>query len=270
MIDIKFRASGSAPLFLGTDGLTDTQIARKKELSDRHAAWEVETDPKVKAKLKLTDNMTAELASLVAKQELFDKGEVELPAGAKSYIEEQVDQMVYGYKPELSNKEVRKGHMVEEAAIELANLYFMTEWVKSESSLEYGPHVGHPDVEDDDQLMIVDNKSPWSKKTFVKLPEYISNSTYEWQGKMYCYMKSKMTGKEYHTFRLMYTLMTTPEELIPDYEADDLHYMEDLPLNLRITYKDYKLTDEDISHIERRTSAALKYADEYYNKLMSK
>jgi hypothetical protein len=64
--------------------------------------------------------------------------------------------------------------------------------------------------------------------------------------------------------------MTTPQDLVPDYEDESLHYVNDLDLNLRVTPIDYVLTDEDIAKIERREKAALKYATEYYNFLINK
>ena len=262
-MEINFRASSSAPLFLGSDGLTETQVARLKELSDRHFSF-LQGDKK----MKLTPNMERERDILLKKKDDFDNGIIDLPQGAKSYVRELVDQMVYGYKPEFSNKEMDKGNAVEEKAIELINLYFMTDYKKSNSILSYGPHVGHPDIDED--MMIIDNKSSRNKKTFPKLSEDISNSTYEWQLKMYCYMKSKMTGEDWRTGRLVYTLMSTPEELVPEWEGDDLHNVDHLDLKLRVTYVDYELTDSDIAHIERRTNSALKFAEEYYSKLINK
>lgn len=264
MLDkLKFHASSSAPLFSGEDELTANQISRIAELQS-------EKEKGVNAngnKVKWTDNKAAELADLLKRKEDFDKGIVELPKGAKSYVEEIVNQIVYGYKPSFSqkgNRPVEKGSTVEDEAIELINAYFMKDYVKSTTSLRKGHFVGHPDIEDDEEEMILDNKSSWTKETFPKLPEHISSSTYEWQGKQYCYMKG------WRKFRLVYTLMTTPENLIPENEADDLHYADDLNIGLRVTYVDFELTDKDIAHMERRHDAAVKYASEYYSKLMEK
>jgi hypothetical protein len=83
-------------------------------------------------------------------------------------------------------------------------------------------------------------------------------------------MKSKMTGEKWSKARLCYVLMSTPETLVPEWEDDDLHYVDDLDPALRITYIEFELTDADIAHIERREKAAVKYATEYYNKLITK
>lgn len=263
---LSFRASGIAPLFLGTDGLTEAQATRLKELSDRHASFLSGENPKA----KLTANMEAELDKLLSIKENIDKGIVELSAGARSYVESIVDQIVYNYKPSFGDRKTEKGNRVEDDAIGVINQYFMSDYKKSESFLIHGNVKGHPDIEDEDELMISDLKCSWSKDTFPKLPRHISNSTYEWQLKTYLYLKSKMTGKPWRKAQLIYVLMSTPEDLVPDYEGDDLHYVDDLDLRLRITYVEYFLTEEEIAHMERRLSAALKYAEDYYNELMQK
>jgi hypothetical protein len=265
--DVMFSCSSAAPLFLGTDGLTDTKKARLAELVERHKNHLNETDPKLRKKYELTANMKAEVAELDKELQDFKKGIIKLPAGAKTYIESKVDEVVYNYKPSFAqtgNIKTNKGNLVEDEAIELINRYFMKDYVKSASKLQKGRLKGHPDIEDEEDEMIVDNKSSWTKETFPKTPDKISNSTYEWQGKLYCYLKG------WRKYRLIYTLISTPESLVPDYEGDDLHYADDLPIGLRLTWVDYTLSDDEIAHIERRLAAAEIYAAEYYNKLISK
>ena len=253
MFDIKFRASAAAPLFLGEDGLTDSQKLKLEELinKDKRTALQEEA-----------------MLDLIRKRD----AEPELQKGAKTYIEGLVDEVVYKYKDNIDNKYVRKGIAVEDSeeedihksAIKIASLVCFAEYRKSDSYLQKGSFHGHPDIEDNDEETIVDIKSSWNKKTFPKRSEDGHNSQYEWQGKLYCYMKG------WRKFKLCYVLMTTPEDLVPDYEDGSLHYVNDLDLNLRVTPIDYVLTDEDIAKIERREKAALKYATEYYNFLINK
>lgn len=252
---LKFRASMCSPLFLGEDGLTDKQEEKLTQLI---------------AKEKRTALQEQEMIDLIAKRD----AEPELPKGAKTYIEGLVDQYVYKYEDPIDNKYVRKGIAVEDSddddmnksAIKVASrvIKILDDYVKSSSYLVKGYFHGHPDIEDEDEDMIVDIKSSWSKKTFPKRPEDGHDSAYEWQGKLYCYMKG------WSKFRLCYVLMTTPQELVPDYEDETLHYVDNLPLNLRVTYLDYELTSKDIEKIERREKAAVKYAQEYYNFLINK
>lgn len=250
---LKFRASACAPLFTGEDGLTDKQEEKLAQLL---------------VKDKRTALQEQEMLDLIAKK----KADPELPKGAKTYVEGLVDQYVYKYEDSIDNKYVRKGLAVEDSdedninksAIKIASRLLFAEYRKSNSYLSKGYFHGHPDIEDEEEEMIVDIKSSWSKKTFPKRPEDGHDSTYEWQGKLYCYMKG------WKKFRLCYVLMSTPEDLVPDNEHDSLHYCDDLPLNLRVTYLDYELTDKDIEKIERREKAAVKYAQEYYNFLINK
>lgn len=257
---LKFRASACAPLFTGEDGLTDTQQLRMKELSDRHASFLSGENPKA----KLTDNMSKELDKLLDIKENFEKGIVELPKGAKTYIESVVDEYVYNYKDSIDNKYTKKGTDVEDKSIDIFNTFFFTDYKKSDTYLQKGHFHGHPDIEDEEEQMILDIKSSWNKKTFPKKPIDCDKTEYEWQGKLYCYMKG------WKVFRLAYVLVSTPEELVPDYEDESLHYVDDLPLNLRVTYIDHILFDVDIQKIERREKAAVKYAEEYYNFLINK
>jgi hypothetical protein len=250
---LMFRASACAPLFTGEDGLTDKQQEELLSLLDKD---------------KRTAIQEQKMLDLIAKRD----ADPELPKGAKTYIESLVDQHVYKYEDYIDNKYVRKGIAVEDSedeninksAIKIANSLFFSEYCKSSSYLKKGKFHGHPDIEDEDEEMIIDIKSSWNKKTFPKRPEDGENSQYEWQGKLYCYMKG------WKKFRLCYVLMSTPEELVPDNEHGSLHYADDLSLNLRVTCVDYELTDKDIEKIERREKAAVKYAKEYYKFLINK
>jgi hypothetical protein len=250
---LKFRASACAPLFTGEDGLTEKQEEKLAQLLGKE---------------KRTALQEQEMLDLIAKRD----AEPELPKGAKTYVEGLVDQYVYKYEDSIDNKYIRKGLAVEDSddedinksAIKIASLAIFADYRKSSSYLTKGYFHGHPDIEDEEEQMIIDIKSSWNKKTFPKRPEDGKNSDYEWQGKLYCYMKG------WSKFRLCYVLMTTPEELVPENENDSLHYCNDLPLNLRVTYLDYELTDKDIAKIESREKAAIKYAQEYYNFLINK
>lgn len=242
---LKFRASMCSPLFLGEDGLTQKQ---EEEL------------------LSLISKDKRTVLQEIKKQELVAKRDAdpELSKGAKSYIESVVDEYVYQYRDSINNKYTKKGTDVEDQAIEILNTLFFTDYKKSETYLQKGHFHGHPDIEDNDEQMILDTKSSWNKKTFPKKPSDCEKAEYEWQGKLYCYMKG------WSKFRLAYVLVSTPEELVPEYEDETLHYVDNLPLNLRVTYVDYELTSDDISKIERREKAAVKYAEEYYNFLINK
>ena len=289
----RLRTYNIAPIFLGTDGLTDSQKKRLDELTDK-LNQKPELTPKqhldreeLLSKEVLTAKQQSDLDKLNEKlnkvieltpsqKEEYDKlitirdSEPELPKGAQSLIKQVVKEYVMGYHTTFGSDQTEKGLQCEEEGIELMNLAWFKEYNKSESHLKYKFVDGHPDVEDEDELMILDNKCSWTKDTFPILEEDIDSSTYEWQGKMYCFMKRHMTKKEWRKFRLVYTLVTTPESIQPSWESDDLHIVDHLDIRYRITFKDFYLSDQDIDHMTRRIDMAYKFAKSYYEKLINK
>jgi len=253
---MRLRTYNIAPLFLGTDGLTEVQSNKLDELL---------------SKIKLTEKQAEERDKLIAKRD----ADVELPVGAKSLIESYVDSEVYDYNDTFDSKEVAKGRDVEDQAIELYNRVFFTDHKKMTEFDEYyelshNSVVGHPDVVDKENLMVKDAKSSWSKKTFPKTPEKADNSTYTWQVKMYLYMLRGMTGMDWRKGEVFHSLVTTPEELVPEYEHDSLHFADNLDDHLRVTVCPVYLSDDDIAHMDRRLKAAFKYAQEYKDYLLNK
>ena len=251
---LKLRASKCSALFTGTDGLT---------------AKQAETLEGLTSKIKLTDRQAIQRDELIAKRD----APIELSAGARTLVEEAIDEQVYGYKTTFSTRETMKGIDVEDLSIEVYNRIFFTSHNKL---MEFNDHfhlshrfmTGHPDIVDCESRKVIDIKSPWSKKTFPKRPP--SNSAYEWQVKMYLYMLTKKTGEEWRDGEISYVLVNTPEGLIPEHEHDSLHYMDELTDSLRATVVKVKLTDADIEMMDRRLDAAERYADEYVTFLKSK
>jgi hypothetical protein len=272
---MQLRTYNIAPLFLGTDGLTDSQAAELSKLQQRHADFLTEEDPKKRAKLKLTEKMEAEYDRLVNIVHNLSEGKIELSQGAKTLIREYVDEELYGYKPTFSSKETEKGNEVEDDSIDLYNRLFFKDHKKQKPGdkyyeLKHGIIVGHPDVVCDLEKKVKDAKSAWNKKTFPKLPEDAYNATHVWQVKTYLYMLKMMTGEEWRHGEVFYALADTPEGLVPEWEDDSLHVMSNVPLNMRLTVVDVELTDADIEHMERRINAAMKFAAEYKEQLLNK
>jgi hypothetical protein len=273
---MQFRTHNIAPLFLGTDGLTDKQLERLKELSERHANFLCEADAKLKTKYKLTPNMEKELDDLLDMKDKYESGDFELPEGARTLIEEYVDTEVYEYRPTFDSKEVSKGRDVEGDSIDLYNDVYFTNHKKLEEGdkyyeLAYNSIVGHPDIVCDSTMMVKDAKSSWSKKTFPKTVKKAENSTYTWQVRTYLYMLQGMTGnRDWRFGEVFHALVDTPESLVPDYEDDSLHYASNLQSNIRLTVVPVELTEEHVQHMDRRIKMALKYADKYKQFLLNK
>ena len=258
---IKARSSGCSPLFTGRKGgLTDKQREKLDGL---------------KMKIKLTDKQAEERDELEMKAMLSD----DLSEGAKTYIEEMVDEMVYGYKTSISSREMTKGTNAEDESIDVYNRLFFRSYHKLSEfddhyELKHGISIGHPDIVDKDMMKVIDIKSPWSKKTMPKTvkkaEKKVREAGYDWQVKHYLYMLTKMTGNMWTDGEVAYVLSNTPEELIPDNEADSLHYMDDLADELRVTIVKVELTDDDIIWMDSQLKKAENYAIMYFNYLNNK
>jgi hypothetical protein len=55
-----------------------------------------------------------------------------------------------------------------------------------------------------------------------------------------------MTGKDWRNGVVAFVLCSTPEELVPEWEGDQLHYVDHLPDNMLVTRVEFTLTDEEI------------------------
>lgn len=251
-MEIKFRASSWGKLMGGVSkvGLTEAQQRLFDELS---------------AKEKLTPKQDETLADLTAKK----NAPLSLTAGGRSYVEELVDQQLYGFKPEFSTRATQKGHAVEDDSIELYNELFYKSYSKSESHLSDKYGSGHPDVEDDVLKRIVDIKSPWDKKTFPKTDSQGKNTDYEWQVRRYLMLKGGVKSG-WISGEIAYCLVDTPDELIPDWENLDMHDMSDVPDHMRVTRCEVTLTEEQEELMKLAAEAALKYAKEYSEILINK
>lgn len=274
---MRFRASGIAPLFLGRDGLTDAQERDLENLVVRFRSWRDETDEKLKAKLKLTDIMTAKLEELKDARLQFISGNIELSKGAKTFIKDVVRQEVMKFRSSFGgNKYTEKGNQCEDTAIELYNSIFFKDYKKLVEGdefyeLSHGMVGGHPDIVDKEAMKVIDIKVPWSKDTFPDFEEDGESDLYKWQIRTYLYMLRKITGNDgWSDGEIAYMLIDTPEALVPENDGDDLHMMSDVADNLRSTIVIVKLTDEHVEHMDRRIAAAVRYAEDYKKRLLNK
>lgn len=258
---LRIRSSKCSALFSGQiGGLT---VKQKETLTD------------LLSKIQLTPKQAEERDRLQQKE--MDANE--LPEGAKTLIQEIIDEKLYEYRVELDKRELDKGWAVEEQSIERYNRLFFTDYKKLEdgdqyASLEYGISTGHPDVVDERELLVLDVKSSWNKKTFpktdIKALKKVKESGYDWQVKHYLYMLRKMTGKDWRIGVVAFVLCSTPEELVPEWEGEQLHYVDHLPDNMLVSRVPLLLTDEEIEFMDGRLESAEKYANEYVKYLTNK
>ena len=243
---------------MGKIGLTDIQEAKLNDL-----------ETKTKA---LTANQAVELERLRQKK-LFP----ELTTTAKSYCDEWIKEKLYNRKKNIESKYFDKGNTVEDDSIrfigkQLGYSDFELEtgaFVKNEQFFEDEFMCGTPDVIV--PTLIVDAKNPWDFSTFPLLDEVPPNEDYFDQAQGYM----NLVGRD--NYKLIYTLMDTPESLIEaemrryayknGLEMEDIDYetfrenmtYDDIPDELKIKIFDIKKDEEYIKSIKERVVMCRKY-----------
>jgi hypothetical protein len=175
-----------------------------------------------------------------------------LSVGAKTCIEKLAKQLVYGYDEEVSSKYTDKGLMVEDKSIELYNSVFFTDHAKNTERKTNDWITGECDIAA--PRGIIDIKSSWSLSTFPATAAAGKDKGYEWQGRAYMWLW------DMDEFEIAYCLVNTPEELI-GYERPELHIVDHINPELRITVVRYTRDKALEDKIKQRVDDANKYLD---------
>lgn len=189
---------------------------------------------------------------------------------AKSYVEQWIKEQLYGRKKEFSNKYTTKGLTVEQDAIDyISDVLEYGFLLKNEENLSNDFLTGTPDIILNN--LIIDIKSSWDCFTFPLFEDELKNQDYFWQGQGYM----ALTGAE--TFRVIYVLMDTPEDIIfkeassfcwkNNIELDDeiiLDFTEkmtykNIPHELRTKTFEFKRDDNIIGSIYKRVEECRDY-----------
>ena len=181
---------------------------------------------------------------------------------AKNYIKECAKEDFYNYTTELNTKEIMKGREQEQDSIDLLNSVRFTNYVKNEVTVENDYLIGTADIVIEQR--VIDIKTPWSLKTFAAFAEDAVNPLYEWQLRAYMMLYDKPCAE------LIYCMVTTWDEFLNEYENLQLHRVDHIDPEKRITALWY---DRD-EFIEAKMVARLKEASdlyhEYYEQLNNK
>jgi len=187
------------------------------------------------------------------------KGEY-LTQTAKSYIESIIDKKIYKYDDIIGTKEVEKGLICEDDSIHLINELKFTEYDKNTVRLYNEFITGECDLHIAEEGLIKDIKTCWSKKTFpktkTKAKDKSKKAGYPIQGAGYMWLY------DCDYFDISYTLVNTPEHLI-GYEDWDLHFMDDIPLELRLTEVRYERDRTIEDKIKEKVEQCREYAHCY-------
>lgn len=154
-----------------------------------------------------------------------------LSVGARTYVRELVAQAVFGVDFEVTSKEMEKGIACEVPhSIPLFNRVTGRNLVKNTQRFENDYLTGEPDLIGDDD--VVDIKTAWSIATFPICWEDVNpgqRQLYEWQLRAYLQLTNKARAS------IAYALVTTPDDLMPNWEPQSLHFVEHIPEHHRLT-----------------------------------
>lgn len=181
---------------------------------------------------------------------------------AKSYIKQCAKESFYNYTTELNNKYVNKGISQEQDSIDLLNTVRFSNYTKNDITIENQYLIGTADIVTDDR--IIDVKSSWSLDTFPVFAEDAYKSEYEWQLRAYMMLYDKPVAE------LVYCMVTTWNEFLNEYENLQLHRVDHIDPEKRITAlwydRDELLEDKMIARLKEASDLY----DEYFQQLINK
>lgn len=179
-----------------------------------------------------------------------------LSEGAKTFIEALAREFVYGFKKEISSKEMDKGILVEPQSIELINDVFFMDYQKNTERRENDWLTGECDIFTGKK--VIDVKSSWSLATFP-VTHYAARKAaekagYDWQVRGY------MMLWDVDQAEVDYCMVNTPDELI-GYEDASLHYVDHIDPSLRVTCARFYRDEAAEQRIKEKVEFARMYFD---------
>ena len=211
-------------------------------------------------KPKLTPNQQADKESLIEKS--LCKSEFDLSETAKTFIKGIVKEKIFQYDTEISSKEMEKGILVEDKAIELYNDVFYKNYQKNTVTMHNTWIKGTCDIAA--PSTIIDIKSSWSKHTFPATKEEGKNDDYEWQLRGYMWLYDKPFSE------LAYCLIDTPDSLL-DWENNlSIHIMGNLSEPIRCTVLKFERNQDLEEKIKAKVLECRRFANYYAAQILNK
>jgi len=182
--------------------------------------------------------ITPEVEAIQAKKERTDEEKAlledlklrTLSEGAKTYIRELVRQEIWGVDFSFSSKYTEKGKAVEAEGLALLNRVRGLTLAKNTERRSDGQITGEADTVDlGPRRCGHDLKCSWSLQTFPAFVRDCQDSLYEWQ------MRGYMRLWDVDRWEVNYAMVNTPEELLGQYEPQQLHLVEHIPEHMRLT-----------------------------------
>jgi len=228
-------------------GLTETQKADLQKLIE---------------KPKRTAKQEVEMFRLIEKRDC--KHDFSLSQTAKTYVQDLVKQELYQYEKSFGSKETSKGDICEDESIQLYGDYCFQTFKKNKVSKPNKWIKGTCDIDFEEDDTIIDTKTSWSKETFPELPEHGENSDYEWQLRGYMMLWNRSFAQ------LVYCLVNTPFSLLNlMYDRTDIHEVEHLPIERRITVLNFTRCFDKEAEIIEKVKECRRYGVWYRNKIIN-
>lgn len=190
------------------------------------------------------------------------RGKNEVGATAKSYIKQVAKENFYGYRSEINNKYIQKGLMQEQDSIDLLNTVRFEAYIKNDVRMVNEHMTGEADIITNDS--IIDIKTSWSLDTFPVMAEDGYDSLYEWQLRAYMMLYDRPKAE------LIYCMVTTSNELLNEWENLDIHRVDHIAPEKRITVLSFERNEDKEIEMLDRLKWATEYYDEYYKLLEAK
>ncbi len=189
------------------------------------------------------------------------KGE-NLSQGAKTYIRQVAKQHFFNYRIELDNKYINKGNDQEQDSIDLLNAVRFTNYKKNDVRLEDEYMTGECDILADDR--VIDIKTSWNLETWPATSSEAHDNDYEWQGRAYLMLYDR------EIFELVFCMVTTKDEFLNQWEQIDIHRVDHIAPEKRITSVIYERDLDKEILIREKLIFANEYYSQYINELNSK
>lgn len=190
------------------------------------------------------------------------RGKNEVGATAKSYIKQVAKENFYGYRSEINNKYIQKGLMQEQDSIDLLNTVRFEGYIKNTVRMVNEFMTGECDIITNDS--IIDIKTSWSLDTFPVMAEDGYDTLYEWQLRAYMMLYDRPKAE------LIYCMVTTSNELLNEWENLDIHRVDHIAPEKRITVLSFERNEDKEIEMLDRLKWASEYYDEYYSLLEAK
>jgi hypothetical protein len=172
----------------------------------------------------------------------------QLSKTAQSYVQEWLKEQIYNRRKDISNKYMDKGNLLEDESIDfLANNSDLGFLIKNEEYFENDFLTGTPDIITNEE--VIDMKNSWDCFTFPLFYDNIPNKDYFYQLQGYMALTGKKKAK------LVYTLMTTPEDL--NYGKEDNY--DNVDPKYRIKVFEVERDEEVIEAIKERVNEINNY-----------